>query len=109
MPEEGLALLGWMERNERRWGSEIWRAESMAAPGELDIEYVDARRVLLDALVAIGPQTPTSFSTLVSGAISRRLAMPCAMPGSIAPTAGRRSARPPRRPRQEHGPQEHRR
>ena len=28
----------------------------MAAPGELDIEYVDARRVLLDALVAIGPQ-----------------------------------------------------
>ena len=28
----------------------------MTAPGELDIEYVDARRVLLDALVAIGPQ-----------------------------------------------------
>lgn len=28
----------------------------MAAPGELDVEYVDARRVLLDALVAIGPQ-----------------------------------------------------
>lgn len=28
----------------------------MAAPGELDIEYVDARRVLLDALVAMGPQ-----------------------------------------------------
>ncbi len=28
----------------------------MAAPGELDIEYVDARRVLLDALVAIGSQ-----------------------------------------------------
>lgn len=28
----------------------------MAAPGELDIEYVDARRVLLDALMAIGPQ-----------------------------------------------------
>jgi len=28
----------------------------VAAPGELDIEYVDARRVLLDALQAIGPQ-----------------------------------------------------
>lgn len=28
----------------------------MAAPGELDIEYVDARRVLLDALEAIGSQ-----------------------------------------------------
>ena len=28
----------------------------MAAPGELDIEYVEARRVLLDALEAIGPQ-----------------------------------------------------
>ena len=28
----------------------------MAAPGELDIEYVDARRVLLDALGAFGPQ-----------------------------------------------------
>lgn len=28
----------------------------MAAPDELDIEYIDARRVLLDALEAIGPQ-----------------------------------------------------
>ena len=34
----------------------------MAGPDELDVECVDARRVLLDALVAIGPPSEPGLS-----------------------------------------------
>lgn len=48
----------------------------MAAPGEFDIEYVDARRVLLDALVAIGPQIG-AVTLIGAQAVYSSVAMVC--------------------------------
>jgi len=47
--------VGWNE-TKGAGARRAWKAELMAAPGELDIEYIDARRVLLDALEAVGSQ-----------------------------------------------------
>ena len=62
MPAEGEASLTWMRKNEPRWRDRDARSLAQEATSVVmaddapRIEYVEARRVLLDVLAALAPQ-----------------------------------------------------
>ena len=56
MPSEGGALLSWMIDNESEWRSpSLNDVQSRASDVSFDPLYVEARQILLDALVALAP------------------------------------------------------